>query len=165
MYFADLVTWGAVGARTVESQIHRQLASDMPFPVGFKNGTSGNMTVAIDAAVVAVGSHANISIDQHGEVILKRSLGNVAPHLVLRGGLAPNYQRDFIVEAQKHLDANNVGTGVLVDCSHANSSKDHRNQSRVIDYLLTQKLFNNMLRGFMIESNLSQDIKSRPIRF
>lgn len=160
-YFSDLISWGAIGARTVESQIHRQLASDVPYPIGFKNATSGDVGVAIDAAVSSSRAHSYIGISADSEVVLKGSSGNSAPHVILRGGRHTNYDRSDIESAYKSLLVNEIPTGVIVDCSHANSQKDYRNQSKVIQYLLQEGLFvSSGLRGIMLESNLKEGQQS-----
>ena len=160
-YFSDLISWGAIGARTVESQIHRQLASDAAYPIGFKNATSGDVEAAIDAAVSSSRAHSYIGISANSQVVLKGSSGNSAPHVILRGGKHKNYKRSDIESAYESLLVNKIPTGVIVDCSHANSRKDYRNQSKVIQYLIQEGLsVNSGFRGVMLESNLKEGRQS-----
>lgn len=160
-YFSDFISWGAIGARTVESQIHRQLASDVSYPVGFKNSTPGDVGVAIDAAVSSSRAHSYIGVSVDSRVVLEGSSGNCAPHVILRGGKHPNYDRYNIELAYTSLVANDIPTGVIVDCSHANSQKDFRNQAKVIKYLLNEGLLvGSGLRGIMLESNLQEGQQS-----
>lgn len=156
-YQSDLVAWAAIGARTVESQVHRQLASGLSMPVGFKNGTDGSLGGAKNALGAAIAPHAFFGVDGEGRTAIVRTTGNEDVHLVLRGGSAgPNYQEEHVLAAR---DAARSITGharpVMVDASHGNSGKDHRRQSLVVDDLLEQWADPDRgLLGLMIESNL-----------
>lgn len=157
-YYADLVSWAAIGARTVESQVHRQLASGLSFPVGFKNATDGRVDVAVNAVAAAIESHAFFGVDDDSLGAVVRTTGNADSHIVLRGGDAgPNYERAIVQAAA--ADAREL-TGharpVVVDCSHGNSGKDHRRQRVVVDALLDQWETgrDHGLLGLMLESNL-----------
>ena len=156
-YSSDLVSWAAIGARTVESQVHRQLASGLSMPVGFKNATDGRIDVAINALAASVEPHAFFGVDDDGQSAVVRTTGNPDAHLVLRGGDGgPNYAREHVAEATSRARA---VTGhqrpVIVDCSHGNSGKDHRRQRMVVEDLLDQwQREDHGLLGLMLESNL-----------
>lgn len=153
-YFSDFISWGAIGARTVESQTHRQLAPGIAYPIGFKNATSGDVGVAIDTAVSSSRAPSYIGVSADSEAVLKGSSGNCAPHVILRGGKHTNYDRSNIEHTYKSLLANDIPTGVIVDCSHANSQKNYQNQRKIIKYLLNEVLFVSWgLNGIMLESN------------
>ncbi len=156
-YQADLVSWAAIGARTVESQVHRQLSSGLSMPIGFKNGTDGSIGGAINALSAAIAPHAFFGIDGVGRTTVVRTTGNPDVHVVLRGGTdGPNFDAETVAEAGR-LAAEVTGhrRPVMVDCSHANSNKDHRRQSIVLDDVLSQwRHTDNRLLGVMIESNL-----------
>jgi 3-deoxy-7-phosphoheptulonate synthase len=156
-YYADLVSWAAIGARTVESQVHRQLASGLSFPVGFKNATDGRVGVAVNAVAAAIEPHAFFGIDEDGRGAVVRTTGNAASHLVLRGGEAgPNFGSDHVVHAAAAArEVTGHPRPVIVDCSHGNSGKDHANQGWVTDDLLKQwRSPDHGLLGLMLESNL-----------
>ena len=155
-YIADLVSWVAIGARTTESQTHREMASGLSIPVGFKNSTDGNLQVAIDAMQSALYPHTFLGIDQEGHTCTIETKGNSHGHLILRGGRErPNYDSQTIDEAVQKLKALNLPTKIMVDCSHANANKQFERQEIVWDNLILQILEDqdNVL-GMMLESNL-----------
>jgi 3-deoxy-7-phosphoheptulonate synthase len=156
-YIADLVSWTAIGARTTESQTHREMASGLSMPVGFKNGTDGGLGVAINAMIAASRAHSFLGIDPNGHVGVVRTLGNPHTHLVLRGGNSgPNYQPAQIAAAAQALLKAKTNTRMLVDCSHDNSGKDHSKQPEVLAEIGAQiRNGSNHLLGVMIESNIA----------
>ena len=154
-YYAEYISWGAIGARTVESQIHRQLASGLSMPVGFKNRTDGNLQVAVDAMVAAADSHLFPSLTAEGAPALLQTSGNCDTHLVLRGGREPNYDDVSINAATKLLAEQNLYTGIVVDCSHGNSRKDHEQQKVVAASIAARRASGDKrVVGGMIESHL-----------
>jgi len=156
-YYSDLVSWAAIGARTVESQVHRQLSSGLSMPVGFKNATDGRIGVAINALSAAIEPHAFFGVDDEGLSAVVRTTGNPDAHLVLRGGDGgPNYTREHVADAVKQAQAvTDHERPVIVDCSHGNSNKDHRRQRLVVEDLLGQwGQDDHGLLGLMLESNL-----------
>jgi 3-deoxy-7-phosphoheptulonate synthase len=155
-YFDDLLAWGAVGARTTESQVHREMASALQLPVGFKNGTDGSLGVACDAIRSAAHPHRHFGLDMHGHPALLHSDGNQDGHLVLRGGHSgPNYSEHHLARARAHLLDAGVNTRLVVDCSHANSGKDPLRQPAVLAEVLRQRRQGNRdLVGVMLESHL-----------
>ena len=156
-YYADLVTWGAIGARTTESQIHRELASGLSMPVGFKNRTDGDLQVAVDAIVSARHPHCFPSLTREGAPAVLATTGNPEGHLVLRGGsrTGPNYGRESIAQAVALLQNAGAPPVVLVDCSHGNSGKKHDQQPQVAADLAAQVAAGaQAIIGFMLESNL-----------
>jgi len=156
-YSSDLVSWAAIGARTVESQVHRQLASGLSMPVGFKNATDGRIGVAINALAASIEPHAFFGIDDDGLSAVVRTTGNPDAHLVLRGGDAgPNFTRDHVADAVGQARAvTDHARPVIVDCSHGNSNKDYRRQHLVVEDLLDQwQREDHGLLGLMLESNL-----------
>ena len=154
-YIADLISWGAIGARTTESQVHRELASGLSSPVGFKNGTDGGLQVAIDAIGAASRPHNFLSLTKEGYSAIFATTGNDDCHIILRGGKEPNYDAEHVQQAVKELSAANVQTRLMVDCSHANSQKDHQRQVNVADDIAEQiAQGNECLMGVMIESHL-----------
>ena len=155
-YLADLVSWAAIGARTTESQTHRQMASGLSMPVGFKNGTDGGLQVAIDAMHSATAPHTFLGIDQDGATSIIRTNGNPAGHVVLRGGRGlTNYDADSTLEAAESLAKAGLPQVLMVDCSHANSGKQHGKQEEVWNSLIGQRIAGNKaIVGVMIESNL-----------
>ena len=155
-YIADLVSWGAIGARTTESQIHRQLASALPCPVGFKNGTDGGVQVALDAIRSAAGAHSFPAITADGRAAIARTTGNDACHLVLRGGNAgPNYAASEVAAVAAAAARAGVRPGIVIDASHANSGKDPQRQPAVIANIAAQITGGEArIRGVMLESNL-----------
>lgn len=164
-YLADLISWGAIGARTAESQVHRELASGLSCPVGFKNGTDGNLRVAIDALTVSRQPHHFLSITQVGHAAIVATTGNPDCHLILRGGREPNYSNVHVQAAAAQLAAAGVLTRLMVDFSHANSGKDYRRQCQVADNVRQQlKQGEQAIFGVMIESHLiagRQDLKPK----
>jgi 3-deoxy-7-phosphoheptulonate synthase len=155
-YLADLVSWAAIGARTTESQTHREMASGLSMPVGYKNGTDGGLTVAIHAQLAAARPHSFLGIDGAGRVAVVRTAGNPDGHVVLRGGNAgPNYSTEHVAAAAAALAKADVQPRVLIDCSHDNSGKSHLEQARVIDEVGRQVAAGSPhLLGVMIESNI-----------
>jgi 3-deoxy-7-phosphoheptulonate synthase len=154
-YYSDLISWGAIGARTVESQVHRQLASGLSMPVGIKNRTDGNVEVALDALVAARGSHHFPSLTKEGEPALLETIGNEDAHLVLRGGSRPNYDEVAVGAVVSASAARGLDTGVVVDCSHGNSGKDPGRQADCLESVLAQRRSGQeRLVGVMLESHL-----------
>jgi len=154
-FYADTVSWGAIGARTTESQVHRELASGLSCPVGFKNGTNGNVDIALDAMQAAGHAHAFLSPDPSGKIALYRTTGNTDAHLILRGGKAPNYGSDYVKSAFDLQQGSGLRRRIIVDCSHANSAKDFKRQSVVLNSIasrLDAEL--EMIGGVMLESHL-----------
>lgn len=155
-YLADLVSWAAIGARTTESQIHRELASGLSMPVGFKNGTGGSIQIALDAIGASSQPHHFLSVTKQGVSAIVTTAGNSACHLIMRGGKSgPNYSREDLDEVAKSLKAQNLPEQVMVDCSHGNSNKDYRNQPGVAADLARQ--ISNGARDIaavMLESHL-----------
>ncbi len=156
-YLADLVSWSTIGARTTESQTHRQMASGLSMPVGFKNGTDGSAQTGVDAMIAARFSHAFLGIDHFGQTSVIHTSGNPDGHLVLRGGRSgPNFGADAIADAHRLLEAADVRPQLLVDCSHGNSNKDHKLQATALKDVIGQRMAGNQnIIGCMMESNLS----------
>ena len=166
-YYGDLISWGAIGARTVESQTHRQLSSGLSMPIGFKNGTGGSVQIAIDAIIAAKNQHVFLGIDEKGQTSVVKTNGNNYGHLILRGGkTGPNYDSESVKSAVSSLVENELDPKLVIDCSHGNSNKDHRNQSKVFKSIIDQKTSGqNAIFGVMLESHLnpgSQSIPSNP---
>jgi 3-deoxy-7-phosphoheptulonate synthase len=163
-YIADLVAWAAIGARTTESQTHREMASGLSMPVGFKNNTEGNLQVAINAIASAGCPHSFLGIDHEGRTCMMRTRGNDWGHLVLRGGeKGPNYYPESIEEAAELLAAAGLEPVVLVDCSHDNSGKKHKRQERVMQRVTQQKVEGSeAIVGVMLESNLGEGNQQVP---
>ena len=163
-YIADLVSWAAIGARTTESQTHRQMASGLSMPVGFKNGTDGSLQTAIDAMQSAMRPHSFLGIDQDGFTSVVRTAGNPDGHVVLRGGrLRTNYDAESIREAADRLEKAGLPEVLMVDCSHANSGKQHARQEEVWRCLVEQRLAGSPpLIGVMLESNLFEGNQAIP---
>ncbi|GGF42025.1 phospho-2-dehydro-3-deoxyheptonate aldolase [Microbacterium sorbitolivorans] len=155
-YTADLISWGAIGARTTESQIHRQLASGLSMPIGFKNGTDGGLQVALDAASAASAPQAFLGIGSDGRASLVSTTGNPDTSIILRGGAdGPNFDAEHVRRASERLDAAGRGTHLVVDASHGNSGKDHVRQAEVAGELAAQiAAGSHALAGVMLESNL-----------
>jgi 3-deoxy-7-phosphoheptulonate synthase len=155
-YLADLVTWAAIGARTTESQTHRQMASGLSMPVGFKNGTDGGLQIALDALLAARHPHSFLGIDGDGFTSIVRTTGNACGHVVLRGGKAgTNYDVGSITAAVAALEQARLPRGLMVDCSHANSAKQHARQEEVWHSVVAQRVAGNAaLIGLMVESHL-----------
>ena len=162
-YLGDLITWTAIGARTTESQTHREMASGLSSPVGFKNGTDGSLKVAINALHSVSKPHSFLGIDQRGQCAVIRTAGNRYGHVVLRGGSKPNYDSVTIALCEKELAANQLPANIVVDCSHANSSKDPALQPLVMTDCVHQIMEGNKsIVGLMIESNLEWGNQSIP---
>jgi 3-deoxy-7-phosphoheptulonate synthase len=158
-FYADLIAWGAIGARTTECQLHRELASGLSMPVGFKNGTSGNYQIAIDAIQAAQKPHRFLSVTKAGDSAIIATKGNETCHLILRGGSAvgTNYDHESIREVRQALEAKGLEPALMVDCSHANSEKDYRNQPKVCASLCHQIAGGDAsIRALMIESHLKE---------
>ncbi|MDQ6978961.1 MAG: 3-deoxy-7-phosphoheptulonate synthase [Mariprofundaceae bacterium] len=161
-YVADLVSWGAIGARTTESQGHRELASGLSCPMGFKNGTDGGFRVAVDAIRAAEQGHHFLSLTKDGRSAIFSTAGNDDCHLILRGGSsAPNYSREHVQVALADLAEAQVKTGIMIDCSHANSNKNFRRQPEVARDVAQQiSVGNKGIMGLMIESHLNEGQQS-----
>lgn len=167
-FYADAISWGAIGARTVESQIHRELASGLSMPVGFKNGTAGNMKIAVDAIRSAAQPHWFTSLTREGAPAIMGTTGNPDAHLVLRGGTAgPNYTAEHIQKATALLLSHNLPPHVMVDCSHANSNKDPARQPLVAQDLASQiEAGETAISAVMLESHLvggAQSLDTEPL--
>lgn len=166
-YYEDLISWGSIGARTSSSATHRQLASLLPMPIGFKNGIAGNISAAIEGVIAASHPHAFVGINEKGEKSVLRSLGNQNTHIVLRGGESgPNYDSLAVAEALNKLKQAHLPSRLIIDCSHHNSNKQHKQQIEVFQSVIQQILEgNSSIRGCMIESHLfagSQLLASDP---
>jgi 3-deoxy-7-phosphoheptulonate synthase len=161
-YLADLVAWGAIGARTTESQVHREMASGLSCPIGFKNGTSGDVKIAIDAVQAASHPHHFLAVTKQGHSAVAATTGNADCHVILRGGKTPNYGTEHVDDICRQLQAARLQPRVMIDVSHGNSSKRPENQPRVIDDVATQiENGERRILGVMIESHLQagrQDI-------
>ncbi|HYP99497.1 MAG TPA: 3-deoxy-7-phosphoheptulonate synthase [Polyangiaceae bacterium] len=155
-FVADLVSWGAIGARTTESQVHRELASGLSMPVGYKNGTSGDVQIAVDAVRSSSAPHHFLSVTKQGLAAIVSTRGNPHCHLILRGGRSgPNYAAEPVADAVAALGKAGMRPSLMVDCSHANSQKNHKNQVRVGESLAEQVASGSQaIFGVMIESNL-----------
>jgi 3-deoxy-7-phosphoheptulonate synthase len=154
-YVADLIAWGAIGARTTESQVHRELASGLSCPVGFKNGTDGNIKIATDAMKAALQPHHFLSVTKGGFSAIVSTAGNDDCHVVLRGGKTPNYDSASVKAAAEQLAKDGLLTRMMIDCSHGNSSKKHENQIVVVDDIARQmEAGEQNIAGVMIESHL-----------
>ena len=154
-YYADTVSWGAIGARTTESQVHREIASGLSCPVGFKNATSGDVGIAIDAIQAASHAHAFLSPTSEGRIALFKTRGNEDAHLILRGGKQPNYDSASVMAASDIQQLRGISPRIMIDCSHGNSLKDHRRQSLVAaDIANRLPAEASMIAGVMIESHL-----------
>jgi 3-deoxy-7-phosphoheptulonate synthase len=154
-YLGDLIAWSAIGARTTESQTHRELASGLSSPVGFKNGTDGNLEVALNAMLSAAQPHAFLGINGNGQVAITQTRGNAFGHLILRGGAVPNYDSVAVAQAEAALSAAKLPVNIVVDCSHANSRKNHALQTLVLKDVVHQIADGNRsIKGVMLESNL-----------
>ena len=155
-YIADLISWGAIGARTTESQVHRELASGISAPIGFKNGTDGNIRIATDAIQAAARGHHFLSVHKNGQVAIVQTNGNPDCHVILRGGKAPNYDAASVAVACTDLEAARLPATLMVDCSHANSSKQHEKQVEVAINIAEQVANGSrQVFGLMVESHLN----------
>ncbi|MCW8806850.1 MAG: 3-deoxy-7-phosphoheptulonate synthase [Rhodanobacter sp.] len=167
-YIADLVAWGAIGARTTESQVHRELASGLSCPIGFKNGTDGNVKIAVDAVQAASQPHHFLAVTKDGRTAIATTAGNEDCHVILRGGSAPNYDAGSVEAACSVIVRTGVEPRLMIDASHANSSKQPENQPRVIDAIAGQVAAGeSRIVGVMVESHLvggRQDLQpGRPL--
>ncbi|MDO9092145.1 MAG: 3-deoxy-7-phosphoheptulonate synthase [Rubrivivax sp.] len=154
-YIGDLIAWGAIGARTTESQVHRELASGLSAPVGFKNGTDGNIKIATDAIQAAARPHHFLSVHKNGQVAIVQTKGNKDCHVILRGGKAPNYDAASVAAACKEIEAAKLDCKLMIDASHANSSKQHQRQIEVMKDVGAQiAAGKRCIFGVMVESHL-----------
>jgi len=163
-YIADLVSWAAIGARTTESQTHRQMASGLSMPVGFKNSTAGDLSIALDAMQSALHPHSFLGIDEYGRSAIIHTRGNKYIHLILRGGGgSPNYDAQSVDEAVNALRKRKLPEGIMVDTSHANSNKQYQNQHIAFRDVIEQRCAGNMaLTGLMVESNICEGSQKFP---
>ena len=156
-YLGDLIAWGAIGARTTESQVHRELASGLSAPIGFKNGTDGNIRIAIDAIQAAARPHHFLSVHKNGQVAIVETRGNPDCHVILRGGKTPNYDAASIAAACQEIESAKLPCTLMVDCSHANSGKLHSRQVEVARAVATQVASGSRcVFGVMVESHLQE---------
>ena len=160
-YLGDLFSWSAIGARTTESQTHREMASGLSMPVGFKNGTDGSLATAINAMRAAAMPHRFVGINQAGQVCLLQTQGNPDGHVILRGGKSPNYGPEDVAQCEKEMEQAGLKPSLMVDCSHGNSNKDYRRQPAVAESVVAQiKDGNRSIIGLMIESNIHEGNQS-----
>ena len=171
-YYGDLISWTAIGARTTESQTHREISSGLSTPVGFKNATNGDLSVAVNAILAASRSHSFLGVNEDGKVCIVRTKGNPLSHLVLRGGDSrPNYDSVSVARAVAALEKAKVSTNVVIDCSHANSHKRPEEQPLVMRDVIQQVCHNfqnqgsNNIVGLMLESNIEAGNQSIPADF
>ena len=157
-YISDLISWGAIGARTTECQLHRELTSGLSMPIGFKNGTNGNIKIALDAIESSNEPHNFLGIDEHGKASIIQTKGNKNCHIILRGSTEkPNYYIEDIIETTFSMYKRNILPNIMIDCSHGNSQKNHKNQSKIIKYLSDIiKSGKYLIFGIMIESNIKE---------
>jgi 3-deoxy-7-phosphoheptulonate synthase len=154
-YIGDLISWGAIGARTTESQVHRELASGLSAPIGFKNGTDGNIKIATDAIQSASRPHHFLSVHKNGQVAIVETKGNADCHVILRGGKTTNYDAQSVAKACSELEAAKLTGNLMVDCSHANSSKQHERQINVAEDIANQLAQGSeQIFGVMVESHI-----------
>ncbi len=155
-FIADLITWGAIGARTTESQLHRELASGSSMPIGFKNGTAGSIQVAVDAILAAKHSHDFLGVTEQSLAAIIKTTGNPTCHLILRGsGQKPNYSEEDVLTASLMLEQAGISNGIMIDCSHGNSKKDHLKQPFVVKNVCDQiSNGSRTICGVMLESFL-----------
>ena len=157
-YIGDLISWGAIGARTTESQVHRQMVSGLSMPVGFKNNSSGDIEIAANAIISASFPHCFYGIDSEGKASIVQTKGNKDCHIILRGSkYSSNYDKPSLLETAEILHLKQLTRNIMVDCSHGNSGKDYTKQKDVLEYcgnILTEN--RNLIMGFMIESNLKE---------
>ncbi len=166
-FFADLVSWGAIGARTTESQIHRELASGLSMAVGFKNGTDGNIRIATDAIAAASHPHHFLSVTKQGIAAIVETKGNEACHLVLRGSsTGVNYDAGSVASAAEGLEKSDLPAHLMIDCSHGNSNKDFKRQKIVAGDVAAQiSEGNKAITGVMLESNLIEGRQDKPVEY
>ena len=162
-YLGDLISWTAIGARTAESQTHREIASGLSTPVGFKNGTNGSLSVAINAIKSAQNSHHFLGLNDSGQVTVYKTKGNRYSHVVLRGGPEPNFDKKSIALCEEKLKAEGLPPRIMIDCSHGNSNKDFNLQPMVAHSSIDQVLdYNHSIIGFMLESNIEEGNQQIP---
>ncbi|CAX56554.1 Phospho-2-dehydro-3-deoxyheptonate aldolase, Tyr-sensitive [Erwinia pyrifoliae Ep1/96] len=160
-YLGDLFSWSAIGARTTESQTHREMASGLSMPVGFKNGTDGSLATAINAMRAAAQPHRFVGINQAGQVCLLQTQGNPDGHVILRGGKQPNYGPQDVAQCEKEMEQAGLRPSLMIDCSHGNSNKDFRRQSGVAESAVAQiRDGNRSIIGLMLESNIHEGNQS-----
>ena len=160
-YLGDLFSWSAIGARTTESQTHREMASGLSMPVGFKNGTDGSLGTAINAMRAAEMAHRFVGINQAGQVCLLQTQGNPDGHVILRGGKTPNYSEQDVQACEKQMTDAGLRPSLMIDCSHGNSNKDYRRQPVVAHSVIDQiKAGNRSITGLMLESHLNEGSQS-----
>ncbi len=165
-YYADLISWGAIGARTTESQVHRELSSGLSCPVGFKNGTDGNLKIAIDAIGAANHPHHFLSVTKTGHSAIVHTSGNPDCHVILRGGKEPNYDSSHVKAAAQQLTQAGVTPKLMVDFSHANSRKDYKRQMEVAEDVAQQiRNGEQNIMGVMVESHLVEGRQDQPITY
>ena len=154
-YLADLISWCAIGARTTESQTHREMSSGLSMTVGFKNGTDGNLKMAVNAIKACSSPQSFLGINDEGQISTFKAKGNKSSHIILRGGIKPNYHSEDIERCEKLLQQNDLPERIMVDCSHDNSNQDYRLQGNVVEEIGTQIIAGNKsIFGIMLESNL-----------
>ncbi len=163
-YISELISWSAIGARTIESQTHREMASGLSMPVGLKNGTNGSIEVAINAVQAAQKAHNFLGIDRQGKVSVFTTKGNQYAHVILRGGGGQaNFDATAVRSVEEQLKAANLPARIVIDCSHGNSNKDHKRQGNVLDNIIGQiKAGNSSIVGMMLESNLLEGNQKIP---
>jgi len=164
-FCSELISWGAIGARTTESQLHRELASGLSMPIGFKNGTSGALQIAIDAVQSAQHAHAFMGVTKQGLAAIIETAGNPHGHIILRGGTdtGPQYSAEWVAKTATAMAKAGVPANVIVDCSHANSEKKHKNQPKVAAELASQlRAGSRSLVGMMLESHINEGKQSIP---
>ncbi len=163
-YLTELICWSAIGARTTESQTHREMSSGLSTPVGFKNGTDGNIEVAVNAMKSALSPHNFLGIDPEGRISVFRTKGNAYSHVVLRGGnKKTNYDAESVKHCEEILEKEGLRKKIMIDCSHGNSNKDHKNQPKVFQAVIDQVVAGNeSIVGMMVESNLAEGNQSIP---
>ncbi|NHB92487.1 3-deoxy-7-phosphoheptulonate synthase [Photorhabdus cinerea] len=160
-YLGDLFSWAAIGARTTESQTHREMASGLSMPIGFKNGTDGSLSTAINAMCAAAMPHCFMGINQSGQVCLLQTHGNPNGHIILRGGKTPNYSSEHVMECEQQMMQSGLLPSLMIDCSHSNSNKDFRRQSLVLDSVAEQIVSGNQsITGIMLESHINEGNQS-----
>ena len=160
-YLSELISWAALGARTSESQTHREMASGLSMPIGFKNGTDGSASAAINAMKSAASGHSFMGINSNGQVTLLETKGNPNGHVILRGGHKPNYHAEDVADFEEKLAAAGLPKTIMVDCSHGNSNKDHRIQPLVLEDVVRQiNAGSESIVGFMLESHLNEGNQS-----
>lgn len=160
-YLQDLIAWTAIGARTTQSQTHREMASGISTPVGLKNGTDGSIEIAVNGLHSVARPHRFLGINQNGQSAIFHTKGNPFAHIILRGGKAPNYDKDHVSVCERILLDAGLPSRIMIDCSHGNSGKDHKKQAAVFDDVLSQRLDGNKsIIGVMIESNINEGKQS-----